>query len=272
MSGESLLALEQVEVTYHRVITAVQGVTLKVERGQIVALLGTNGAGKTTTLRAISGFLGLDDARVTAGTVTYRGERIENRPPHEITTRGIVLVPERDKVFPNLSVAENLIANVPRVAPGAPARRLVDVAYQFFPKLAELRDREAGYLSGGERQMLAIGAAIACGPELLLVDELSLGLAPLAVQDLARQLQEIRDRLGITILLVEQNAPVALGIADWGYIMENGRVVLDGDAARLGNHQDIREFYLGISGEMRSGERRSYRQVKQYRRSRRWYG
>ncbi|HET9043539.1 MAG TPA: ATP-binding cassette domain-containing protein, partial [Burkholderiales bacterium] len=131
MDAAPLLTLEQVEVTYHRVITAVQGVTLKVERGQIVALLGTNGAGKTTTLRAISGFLGLDDARVTAGTVIYHGERIENRPPHEITTRGIVLVPERDKVFPNLSVAENLIANVPRVAPGAAARRLVDVVYEF---------------------------------------------------------------------------------------------------------------------------------------------
>jgi branched-chain amino acid transport system ATP-binding protein len=154
------------------------------------------------------------------------------------------------------------------VAPGADARRLVDVVYEFFPKLAELRSREAGYLSGGERQMLAIGAAIACGPELLLVDELSLGLAPVVVQDLAKRLKEIRDRLGITILLVEQNAPVALGIADWGYVMENGRVVLDGDAARLSEHQDIREFYLGQS----AGERRSYRQVKQYRRSRRWYG
>jgi len=261
-TGAPLLALEQVEVTYHRVITAVQGVTLKVARGQIVALLGTNGAGKTTTLRAISGFLGLDDARVTEGAVAYRGERIENRPPHEITARGIVLVPERDKVFPNLSVAENLVANVPRGAPRA------DLAYELFPKLAELRGREAGYLSGGERQMLALGAAIACGPELLLVDELSLGLAPVVVQDLAKRLQEIRDRLGITILLVEQNAPVALGIADWGYVMENGRVVLDGDAARLGAHQDIREFYLGQS----SGERRSYREVKQYRRSRRWYG
>jgi branched-chain amino acid transport system ATP-binding protein len=268
MDGAPLLKLDQVEVTYHRVVTAVQGVTLQVARGQIVALLGTNGAGKTTTLRAISGFLGLDDARVTEGSVAYCGERIENRPPHEITTRGIVLVPERDKVFPNLSVAENLIANVPRVAPGAASRRLVGVAYEFFPKLAELRDREAGYLSGGERQMLALGAAIACGPELLLVDELSLGLAPVVVQDLVRRLKEIRDRLGLTILLVEQNAPVALGIADWGYVMENGRVVLDGDAARLADHQDVREFYLGQS----AGERRSYRQVKQYRRSRRWYG
>jgi branched-chain amino acid transport system ATP-binding protein len=260
--AEVLLALESVEVTYHRVITAVQGVSLRVERGQIVALLGTNGAGKTTTLRAISGFLGLDDARVTEGTVRHRGEPIENRAPHEVAARGIVLVPEREKVFPNLTVAENLIANVPR------GRARTELAYDFFPKLAELRLREAGYLSGGERQMLAIAAAIACGPELLLVDELSLGLAPLVVQELAARLKEIRDRLGITILLVEQNAPVALGIADWGYVMENGRVVLDGDAARLAGHQDIREFYLGQS----TGARRSYREVKQYRRSRRWYG
>ena len=260
--AEALLALETVEVTYHRVITAVQGVSLRVEPGQIVALLGTNGAGKTTTLRAVSGFLGLDDARVTDGTVEYKGESIANRAPHEIASRGIVIVPERDKVFPNLTVAENLVANVPRRA----ARR--DLAYEFFPKLAELRGREAGYLSGGERQMLAIGAAIACGPELLLVDELSLGLAPLVVQELAERVKQIRDRLGVTILLVEQNAPVALAIADWGYVMENGRVVLDGDATRLAGHQDVREFYLGQAG----GKRRSYREVKQYRRSRRWYG
>jgi branched-chain amino acid transport system ATP-binding protein len=194
--------------------------------------------------------------------VRHKGEPIQNRPPHEITARGIVLVPEREKVFPNLTVAENLIANVPR------GKARPELACEFFPKLAELRSREAGYLSGGERQMLAIGAAVACGPELLLVDELSLGLAPLVVQELAGRLKAIRDRLGITILLVEQNALVALGIADWGYVMENGRVVLDGDAARLAGHQDVREFYLGQSG----GERRSYRDVKQYRRSRRWYG
>jgi branched-chain amino acid transport system ATP-binding protein len=259
---EPLLELSQVEVTYHRVITAVQGVSLSVARRQIVALLGTNGAGKTTTLRAISGFLGLDDARVTNGSVRYDGQPIENRPPHDIAARGIALVPERDKVFPNLTVAENLIANVPRGTGRA------GLAYEFFPKLAELRAREAGYLSGGERQMLAIGAALACGPDLLLVDELSLGLAPLVVQELAERLREIRDRLGVTVLLVEQNATVALGIADWGYVMENGRVVLDGSPERLAGHQDVREFYLGQA----RGERRSYRDVKQYRRSRRWYG
>jgi branched-chain amino acid transport system ATP-binding protein len=261
-----LLELEKIEVVYHRVVTAVQGVSLAVADRQIVALLGTNGAGKTTTLRAISGFLGIDDARVTDGAIRYRGESIANRPPHDTTTRGIVLVPERDKVFPNLTVAENLVANVPRR--DGEAARWIELAYEYFPKLADLRRREAGLLSGGERQMLAIGAALACGPELLLVDELSLGLAPIVVQELAQRLRDIRDRLGIAILLVEQNAPVALAIADHGYIMENGRIVLDGDRERLTSHQDIQEFYLGQA----SGARRSYRDVKQYRRSRRWYG
>lgn len=263
----SLLAVEGIEVAYHRVVTAVQGVTLAVPEGAIVALLGTNGAGKTTTLRAISGFLGLDDARVTDGAIAFRGERIENRPPHEITSRGIVLVPERDKVFPNLTVAENLIANVPRRGARHGERRLAALVYEQFPKLAELRGREAGYLSGGERQMLAIAAGLMCAPELLLVDELSLGLAPLVVEELAGRLRAIRGELGISVLLVEQSAAVALAIADHAYVLENGRVVLDGTPERLLAHQDIQEFYLGGGGA-----RRSYREVKQYRRSRRWYG
>jgi len=263
---EALLKLEQVEVTYHRVITAVQGVSLVVPRGAIVALLGTNGAGKTTTLRAISGFIGLDDARVTEGTIEFRGARIENRPPYRITGRGIVLVPERDKIFPNLTVAENLRANVPR--PRTDRARLEAAIYEFFPALKALRSREAGYLSGGERQMLAIGAGLACGPELLLVDELSLGLSPLLVEELMHRLRAVREHLGITLLLVEQNAHVALAIAEHAYILENGRVVLEGSAERLRAHGDIREFYLGQGA---SG-RRNYREVKQYRRSRRWYG
>jgi branched-chain amino acid transport system ATP-binding protein len=262
-----LLKLEQLEVAYHRVITAVQGVSIEVPKGSIVAVLGTNGAGKTTMLRAISGFIGLDDARVTEGAVWYRGERIENLRPDRVTALGIVLVPERSKVFENLSVAENLEATVPRAGRGPERRRMIEAVYAYFPPLARLRAREAGLLSGGERQMLAIGTALACGPELLLVDELSLGLAPLVVQDLAARLREIRDSLGLTILLVEQNARVALDIADFGYVMENGRIVLDGTPERLAGHQDIREFYLG-GGE----RRRSYREVKQYRRSRRWYG
>jgi len=262
--SETLLKVEKLEVTYQRVITAVQGVSLEVPRGALVAILGTNGAGKTTTLRAISGFIGLDDAQVTEGAIHYKGERIEHEPPHRITARGIVLVPERTKVFENLTVADNLEA---AHRPGAERRRLAERVYEFFPQLAALRGREAGLLSGGERQMLAIGSALMCAPELLLVDELSQGLAPLLVEQLMQRLQAIRRELGMTLLLVEQNARMALEVADYGYVMENGRVVLDGTPERLRTHADVAEFYLGGSSA-----RRSYREVKQYRRSRRWYG
>ncbi len=268
MSTVPLLAVDKLEVVYQRAITAVQGITLSVPRGQIVALLGTNGAGKTTTLRAISGFLGLDDARVTEGTIVYAGEAIENRLPHEITARGIALVPERDKVFPNLTVAENLAAPVSRAIGGAERRRREAQALAFFPRLGDLRNRLGGLLSGGERQMLALASALVCGPQLLLVDELSLGLAPVVVEDLLRRLVDIRRELDFTILLVEQSAAFALDIADYGYVMENGRMVLGGSAERLRSHADIQEFYLGQA----AGGRRSYRDVKQYRRSRRWYG
>ena len=265
--SEALLQVEKIEVVYKRVITAVQGVTLSVGPKQIVAILGTNGAGKTTTLRAISGFLGLDDARITEGTMLFKGRRIENAPPHDIAAQGIVLVPERDKVFPNLTVAENLVVPVSR-ASAADRRRQDEQIYSLFPRLAELRQRIAGLLSGGERQMLAIAGALMCRPSLLLVDELSLGLAPVVVQDLTRRLLAVRDELEIAVLLVEQSAAAALAIADYAYVMENGRIVLDGDRDRLKSHQDVQEFYLGQA----SGERRSYRAVKQYRRSRRWYG
>jgi len=261
-----LLKLEKLKVVYHRVITAVQGISLEVPQGSVVVLLGNNGAGKTTTLRAISGFIGLDDARITEGSISHRGERIENLPPHRITARGITLVPERSKVFENLTVAENIEAVVPR--PGADARKLSGAVWDYFPALARLRAREAGYLSGGERQMLAIGSALACAPELLLVDELSQGLAPLIVEELLHRLQVIRKDLGMTLLLVEQNAAVALDVADYAYVLENGRIVLDGTPEKLRQHQDIKEFYLGTG----SGTRKSYRDVKQYRRSRRWYG
>jgi branched-chain amino acid transport system ATP-binding protein len=262
----SLLQVDKIEVVYKRVITAVQGVTLTVGDGQIIALLGTNGAGKTTTLRAISGFLGIDDARVTDGTISFGGDRLNNRAPHEIAARGVVLVPERDKVFPNLTVAENLAA--PVVRGGGSAAKQEELVFHFFPRLAELRHRTGGLLSGGERQMLAIASALICRPKLLLIDELSLGLAPVIVEDLTRRLASIRAELNLAILLVEQSAAVALDLADYAYVMENGRVVLDGDRERLKSHQDVQEFYLGQA----RGERRSYRDVKQYRRSRRWYG
>jgi len=267
MSG-ALLQVEKVEVVYKRIITAVQGVTLCVVPRQIVALLGTNGAGKTTTLRAISGFLGIDDARVTEGTIVFDGARIDNRPPYEIAGRGVVLVPEREKVFPNLTVAENLAVSASGSAGAVERRRQGEHVYHLFPQLAELRRRVGGLLSGGERQMLAIASALMCRPGLLLVDEFSLGLAPVVVQELSRRLLAIRDELGIAILLVEQSAAAALAIADHAYVMENGRIVLDGDRERVKSHQDVQEFYLGQTG----GERRSYREVKQYRRSRRWYG
>jgi branched-chain amino acid transport system ATP-binding protein len=264
-----LLQVEKLEVVYHHTITAVQGINLSVGAGQIVAVLGTNGAGKSTTLRAISGFLGIDDARVTEGSIAFKGRRIENRPPNEISRLGIVLVPERDKVFPNLTVAENLAAPVAPAVAAARRREREAAIYEIFPQLAALRKRQGGLLSGGERQMLAIASALICRPELLLVDELSLGLAPVVVDDLMMRLTRVRDDLDISMIVVEQNAAVALSVADHGYVLENGRVVLDGDRDRLLAHGDIQEFYLGQSS---STGRRSYREVKQYRRSRRWYG
>jgi branched-chain amino acid transport system ATP-binding protein len=263
------LAVDKLEVVYQRAITALQGITLGVDRGQIVGILGTNGAGKTTLLRAVSGFHGIDDARVAEGSIRFKGRRIDNGEPHRIARAGIALVPERDKAFPNLTVAENLMVPAGPRESAAERRRREERALEFFPKLRELRQRTAGLLSGGERQMLAIASALVCGPELLLIDELSLGLGPVVVDDLMGRLVEIRRGLGLSVLLVEQSAAVALEIADYGYVLENGRIVLDGDAARLKGHADIQEFYLGqVSG----GTRRSYRDVKQYRRSRRWYG
>jgi branched-chain amino acid transport system ATP-binding protein len=266
-----LLEVENLEVVYHHVATAIQGVSLAVPPRAIVALLGTNGAGKTTTLRAISGFLGADDAQVVSGRVTFLGDTVTGRPPHEVARRGLVLVPERDKVFETLTVQENLRALVRgRHAARDAARPLVTLeqVFHYFPVLAERGRQLAGYLSGGERQMLALATALLCRPVVLLVDELSLGLAPVVVQDLTQRLTAIRDELGIAVLLVEQSAAAALEISDYAYVMENGRIVLDGDRERLKSHQDVQEFYLGQAG----GERRSYRDVKQYRRSRRWYG
>ena len=265
---EVLVDVSKLEVVYHRVAIAVQGVSLCVRRGQIVALLGTNGAGKTTTLRAISGFLGADDAQITDGTVTYRGRAVNGRPPYELARRGLVLVPERDKVFETLTVEENLLASVRRRGNGPGEGVTTDLVFEYFPVLVQRRRQIAGYLSGGERQMLALGAALLCQPSVLLVDELSLGLAPLVVEHLMELLRRLRAELGITILLVEQNVAAALEVADYGYVMENGRVVYDGTPARLLAHEDVQEFYLGMG----RGEARSYREVRQYRRRRRWFG
>jgi len=260
-----LLELENVEVVYHRVATAIQGVSLRVPERAIVALLGTNGAGKTTTLRAISGFLGADDAAVVEGRIAFLGETVTGRAPHELARRGLVLVPERDKVFETLTVQENLRALVPGRRDGAGDLERV---FHYFPVLAERRRQLAGYLSGGERQMLALGTALLCRPVVLLVDELSLGLAPIVVESLMEMVRRLRDELGLAVLLVEQNAGAALGIANHGYVMEHGRIVYDGTRERLLAHEDIREFYLGLGHR---ADRKSYTEVKQYRRRRRWF-
>ena len=267
--NETLLSIEKLEVVYHNVSTAVLGVSFEVRNHQIVALLGINGAGKTTTLRAISGFLGVDDAKVTEGFIEFRGEKIQNKPPHFITKKGIVLVPERDKVFENLTVEENLQVSVSLRKSRASGQDFKDLVLHYFPVLGKVRNHLGGYLSGGERQMLALSTALVCRPRLLLVDELSLGLGPIIVDELMNLIKVIRDEQQVTVLLVEQNALAALEIADYGYVIENGRIVFAGDPDRLRNHEDIKEFYLG-QGERES--QKSYRDIKQYRRTRRWYG
>jgi branched-chain amino acid transport system ATP-binding protein len=267
----AVLELENLEVVYHHVATAIQGVSLRVPPRSIVALLGTNGAGKTTTLRAISGFLGADDAQIVGGRVAFLGETVTGRPPHELARRGLVLVPERDKVFETLTVQENLRALVSgRRADhdGVRPRVTLEQVFHYFPVLARRGRQLAGYLSGGERQMLALATALLCRPLVLLVDELSLGLAPLVVESLMALVARLRDDLGLAVLLVEQNAGAALAVANHGYVMEHGRIVYDGSADRLLAHADVREFYLGVGH--REGRKR-YTEVKQYQRRRRWF-
>jgi branched-chain amino acid transport system ATP-binding protein len=262
--ADNLLEVRQLEVVYHRVATAIQGVSLDIPNGSIVALVGTNGAGKTTTLRAISGFLPSEDAEITDGEITLQGRRINGALPYQLARSGVILVPERDKVFATLSVSENL-----EFAAQTDGEINLDRVLSYFPQLRMRLSSLAGYLSGGEKQMLAIGMALLCRPTLLLIDELSLGLAPIVIKDLLQRLQLICKEFGLTVLLVEQNAKAALAIADYGYVMESGRVVFYGQAAELMNHPDVREFYLGGTGQT---DTKSYRDIKQYRRKRRWWG
>ncbi len=264
MSTKNLLELRQLEVVYHRVATAIQGVSLDVPDGSIVALVGTNGAGKTTTLRAISGFLPSEDVEITDGEVRFDTTRINGRLPDQLARIGIILVPERDKVFATLSVKENL-----EFATRADGPITLAQVLEYFPRLGERSEVLAGYLSGGEKQMLAIGMALLSRPKLLLIDELSLGLAPIIISDLMDKLKRINKEFGLSVLLVEQNANAALAIADYGYVMEGGRIVFYGSAAELRSHPDVQEFYLGGASQETA---KSYREIKQYRRKRRWWG
>jgi branched-chain amino acid transport system ATP-binding protein len=253
--------VRQLEVVYHDVATAVQGISIEVPSGSIVAMIGTNGAGKTTTLRAVSGFLPAEDVAVTDGAISFAGQSLRGLLPHQISRLGVVLVPERDKLFQTLTVQENLDFGLTRQR-----RSIRDAVYDYFPGLAERQKQVAGYLSGGEKQMLAIGMALVCKPKLLLVDELSLGLAPIVTSEIMSILQTINRNLGLAMLIVEQNPAAVLRIASFGYVLENGRVVFKGEAEKLLSHQDMKEFYLGNS---KAG---SYRNIRQYTRKRRWWG
>ena len=263
----ALLRLNNIEVIYSDVILVLKGLSLEVPHGQIIALLGANGAGKTTTLKAISGLLKTENGKVTGGSVEFVGRRIDGLDPERICRLGIVQVMEGRKVLESLTVEENLrIGAYTRSDPDG-VQRDFQMIYDYFPRLVERRHQLAGYLSGGEQQMLVIGRALMAKPKLLLLDEPSLGLAPLLVREIFGIIQKINAEQGTTFLLVEQNAQIALGIAHYGYIMENGRIVLDGPAAALRGNEDVREFYLGLS---EAGRRKSFKEVKFYKRRKRW--
>ena len=262
-----MLKLNNIQVIYSNVILVLKGLSLEVQEGQIVALLGANGAGKTTTLKAISGLLKTEVGKVTDGGIEFMGQRIDGRDPEDICRLGIVQVMEGRKVLESLTVEDNLnIGAYTRRDPDG-VKADMEMIYDYFPRLVERRRQLAGYLSGGEQQMLVIGRALMAKPRLLLLDEPSLGLAPLLVREIFEIIQKVNTERGTTFLLVEQNARIALGIAHYGYIMENGRIVLDGPAVKLRGNDDVREFYLGLS---EAGHRKSFKDIKFYKRRKRW--
>ncbi len=262
-----MLSLNNIEVIYNDVILVLKGMSLEVPQGKIVALLGSNGAGKSTTLKAISGLLKPEDGEVTDGGIVFEGEEIHHKEASEIVKRGIFQVMEGRRVFGHLNVEENLIAGSYTRTDRQNVRQDIEHVYDYFPRLRERKNQTAGYLSGGEQQMLAIGRALMAKPKLVMLDEPSLGLAPLLVREIFNIIQRINQDEGTTILLVEQNARLALDVADYAYIMENGRIVLDGEPETLKSNADVREFYLGLN---EVGTRKSYRDVKHYKRRKRW--
>jgi branched-chain amino acid transport system ATP-binding protein len=262
-----MLALNNIEVVYDGVILVLKGVSLVAEEGHITTLLGANGAGKTTTLKAISGLLHSERGQVTKGSVELDGERLDRLPPHDVVKRGVTQVFEGRRVFENLTVEENLVAGAHTRRDSAAIRESIGRVYDMFPALKERRLQAAGYLSGGEQQMLVIGRGLMSDPKVMLLDEPSLGLAPLLVDEIFGVIRRLRDDRRLTVLLVEQNAALALDIADHGYVMENGRIVLEGPAETLRQNSDIKEFYLGLN---EVGARKSYRDLKHYKRRKRW--
>jgi len=262
-----MLEVANLEVVYNEVILVLRGLSIEVPDGQIVALLGANGAGKTTTTRAITGLLDVHEGKITKGTVTLAGERIDDLEPSQIVRSGITQVMEGRRVFAELTVDENLVTGGITNTDRTSITEAHDRVMTMFPVLADRRTAVAGYLSGGEQQMLAIGRALMSNPKLLILDEPSLGLAPKLVAQIRDTIVEI-NRSGTSVLLIEQNANMALSIADYGYIMGTGKIVMDGEAAKLLKDEDVQEFYLGLHGD--GGDRKSFREVKHYKRRKRW--
>ncbi len=262
-----MLQVNNIEVFYMGVIQVLRGVSLEVGDGQIIALLGANGGGKTTVLKAISGLLKTEEGEVTNGSIVFNGQRIDKRGPEDIAALGISQVMEGRRVLEHLSVEENLLVGAYRRKDRAGVKRDLEMVFGYFPRVKNLRRRTSGYLSGGEQQMLVIGRALMASPKVMLMDEPSLGLAPLMVQEIYDITRRINAEQKVSILLVEQNVRAALGIAHHGYVIENGRIVMEGPADRLRDNEDVREFYMGLSA---IGSQKSYRDVKHYRRRKRW--
>ena len=262
-----MLTVNNIEVVYNDVILVLKGLSLSCEEGKITTLLGANGAGKSTTLKAISGLLKSEEGEVTKGTIEFMGEKINGMAPEKIVRKGVFQVMEGRRVFEDLDVLENLRCGAYTRSDRAGVKRDIDLVFDYFPMLRERRHQLSGYLSGGEQQMLAIGRALMARPKLLLLDEPSLGLAPLLVREIFRIISKINEEEKTTILLVEQNASLALQVAKYGYIMEMGKVVLDGPCETLRENPDVKEFYLGI-GE--GGTKRSFKDAKHYKRRKRW--
>lgn len=266
-SNQTLLNVNNIEVIYDHVILVLKGVSLQVPEGRIVTLLGANGAGKTTTLKAISNLLRAERGEVTKGSIEYQGQRIDRLNPSALVRQGIIQVMEGRHPFGHLTCEENLLTGAYTRHDGRTAlQRDMDMVYTYFPRLAERRHAKAGYVSGGEQQMMVIGRALMARPKLILLDEPSMGLAPQLVAEIFDIVARLNREEGVSFLLAEQNATVALRVAHYGYVLENGRVVLDGDAETLRTNEDVKEFYLGLG----TAGRRSYRDVKHYRRRKRW--
>ena len=263
----NLLAVSGIEVIYNHVILVLKGVSLVVPEGSIVALLGGNGAGKTTTLRAVSNLLKGERGEVTKGYIEYKGERIEKLTPADLVKRGVIQVMEGRHCFPHLSVEENLLTGAYTRGEGRAAIAVsLEKVYAYFPRLKDRRHSQSGYTSGGEQQMTAIGRALMAQPQMILLDEPSMGLAPQLVEEIFEIVKGLNEKEGVSFLLAEQNTNIALKYANYGYILENGRVVMDGNGKSLAENEDVKEFYLGFS----SGGRKSFRDAKSYRRRKRW--